>query len=64
MSDFKDEFSLIDPPTSVATPEQYVRLDNAQIKNRDLDTYTESMSGQATDKYLLLAHLEKVNSKG
>ena len=64
MSDFSDEFSLMDPPKGETTPEKYVRLDNTPIQSRDLDTFSEDMSGQATDKYVLLAHLEKVNSKG
>lgn len=63
MMDFKDEF---DPSqlTPQQTPAQYIKLDDAVILPRDLQTYSEDQQALATKKLILLSQIESRLSGG
>jgi putative transposase len=63
MTDFKDEFAP-SQLTPQQTPAQYIKLDDAVILPRDLQTYSEHQQALATKKLTLLSQIESRLSGG
>ena len=59
MANFTDEFDDIDVPIKPETPIQYVKLEDATLIKRDLDTFSEFLREEALDKYKLLSFIYK-----
>jgi putative transposase len=64
VSDFYNEFDEIIAPIKPDTPIQYVKLDDAKITKRDLDTFPDLLKDKAFDKYKLISLIEKENTGG
>lgn len=64
MKDFFDEFDDAIAPIKPDTPIQYVKLDDANITKRDLDTFPDFLKDKALDKYKLISLIEKENISG
>ncbi|WP_022942784.1 Mu transposase C-terminal domain-containing protein [Psychromonas hadalis] len=64
MMDFIDEFDSSIIPIKPETPSQFVRLDDAKLAKRDLDTFPEFLKEKAIDKYKLISLIEKENRGG
>ncbi|GAA5133061.1 Mu transposase C-terminal domain-containing protein [Thalassotalea piscium] len=59
MTDFNDEFDESIIPNKPETPSQYVKLDNANLIKRDLDTFPDFLKEKALDKYKLISFIDK-----
>ncbi len=57
--DFEDEFSASELVKKPDTPIQYVKLEDAALVKRDLDTFPDFLKNKALDKYQLIAFIEK-----
>jgi putative transposase len=64
MADFNDEFDEITVPIKVKAPIQYVKLEDATLIKRDLDTFPDFLKEEALDKYKLLCFIDKENLGG
>ncbi|WP_345889033.1 Mu transposase C-terminal domain-containing protein [Shewanella algae] len=63
MMDFKDEFTQAQG-TKPLPPAQYVRLSEAQLTKRDLDTFPEEIKQNALKRYELINFIERKNTGG
>ncbi|MCE9785962.1 hypothetical protein [Shewanella algae] len=61
--DFKDDFTQVQG-TKPPPPAQYVRLSEAQLTKRDLDTFPEDIKQNALKRYELLNFIERKNTGG
>ncbi|MDN2664160.1 hypothetical protein OW492_12330 [Psychromonas sp. 14N.309.X.WAT.B.A12] len=59
MSDFFDEFSEELIPIKPDTPPQYIKLEDANLVKRDLDTFSNFLKDKAFDKYKLITIIDK-----
>lgn len=59
MKDFEDEFTSTELFKKPETPIQYVKLEDAEIVKRDLDTFPDFLKENALDKYQLISILDK-----
>ena len=59
MADFNDEFDELNVPIKPETSIQYVKLEDAKLIKRDLDTFPDFLKEKALDKYKLLCIIEK-----
>jgi len=59
MIDFYDEFDESIAPNKPKTPIQYVKLEDANLIKRDLDTFPDFLKEQALDKYELISQIDK-----
>ncbi|MGI2171084.1 Mu transposase C-terminal domain-containing protein [Shewanella sp. MF05960] len=64
MMDFEDEFSESELVKKPDTPIQYVKLGDAGLVRRDLDTFPEFLRDKALDKYQLIAFIEETITGG
>uniref|UniRef100_A0A486XMY0 TniA putative transposase n=1 Tax=Rheinheimera sp. BAL341 TaxID=1708203 RepID=A0A486XMY0_9GAMM len=64
MKDFEDEFSATELVKKPAPPTEYVKLEDATLVKRDLDTFPDFLKEEALDKYQLISLLEKRVSRG
>lgn len=64
MSDFFDEFSEELIPIKPDTPPQYIKLEDANLVKRDLDTFSNFLKDKAFDKYKLISIIDKQNTGG
>jgi putative transposase len=64
MTDFDDEFDESIIPVKPDTPAQYIKLENAKLVKRDLDTFSKFLKEKAFDKYKLISFIEKEKSGG
>ncbi|WP_413693843.1 hypothetical protein [Psychromonas sp. KJ10-2] len=64
MSDFFDEFSEELIPIKPDTPPQYIKLEDANLVKRDLDTFSNFLKDKAFDKYKLISIIDKQNPGG
>ncbi|WP_137226024.1 Mu transposase C-terminal domain-containing protein [Shewanella sp. MEBiC00475] len=64
MMDFEDEFSESELVKKPDTPIQYVKLEDAALVKRDLDTFPDFLKNKALDKYQLIAFIEKTITGG
>ena len=64
MSDFVNEFDNSIVPVKPQTPVQYVKLEDANLIKRDLDTFPDFLKDKAFDKYKLISIIEKEISGG
>ena len=64
VNEFFDEFDENTAPIKSATPLQYVKLDDAKITKKDLDTFPDLLKDKAFDRYKLISFIDKENSKG
>nr|WP_193988258.1 Mu transposase C-terminal domain-containing protein [Lelliottia steviae] len=64
MTDFFDEFDESLVPLKPQTPSQYVKLDDANLVKRDLDTFTDDLKNQALQRYKLISFIDKKLSRG
>ncbi|WP_258405435.1 Mu transposase C-terminal domain-containing protein [Shewanella sp. FJAT-52076] len=61
--DFKDEFTQVQG-AKPHPPAQYVRLSEAQLTKRDLETFPEEIKQNALKRYELLNFIERKNTGG
>lgn len=59
MIDFENEFNESELVSKPDTPTQYVKLGDAELVKRDLDTFPDFLKDNALDKYQLIAFIEK-----
>ena len=64
MTDFFNEFDESLAPLKPQTPTQYVKLDDANLIKRDLDTFTVALKNQALQRYKLISSIDKKLSRG
>ena len=64
MTDFFNEFDESLAPLKPQTPTQYVKLDDANLTQRDLDTFTDALKNQALQRYKLISTIDKKLSRG
>jgi putative transposase len=64
MKDFEDEFIESTTKIKVVTPIEYVRLNDAKLIKRDLETFSDLLKSNALDKYKILSFLEKKVTHG
>ncbi|MEI8664571.1 hypothetical protein P4S81_06055 [Pseudoalteromonas sp. B28] len=59
MADFNDEFDELNVPVKPEIPIQYVKLEDAELIERDLGAFADFLKEKALDKYKLLSIIEK-----
>lgn len=59
MKNFEDEFIYPTIANKAVATSEYVKLDEAELINRDLDTFPDSLKENALHKYQLISVLEK-----
>jgi putative transposase len=59
LKDFEDEFTNSTIANKAVAPSEYVKLDDAKLLNRDLDTFPDFLKNNALHKYQLIAVLDK-----
>lgn len=64
MIDFEDEFSSTELAIKPETRIEYVKLEDAKLVKRDLDTFSNSLKENALNKYQIIAYIEKEISGG
>ncbi|ASM52740.1 putative transposase [Pseudoalteromonas nigrifaciens] len=64
MTDFFNEFDESLAPLKPQTPTQYVKLDDANLIKRDLDTFNDALKSQALQRYKLISSIDKKLSRG
>ncbi len=64
VNDFYDEFDELEVPIKPSTPSEYVKLEDANVIKRDIDTFSDSLKENALDKYKLISFIEKENTGG
>ena len=64
MTDFFNEFDGSLTPLKPQTPKQYVKLDDANLIKRDLDTFPDTFKNQALQRYKLISSIDKKLSRG
>ena len=63
-ANFTDEFDELNVPSKPETPIQYVKLEDATLIKRDLDTFSDFLKEEALDKYKLISFIDKEISGG
>ena len=64
MTDFNDEFDGSIVPNKPKTPIQYIRLEDANLIKRDLDTFPEVLKNNTLDKYKIISYIAKELTEG
>ena len=64
MTDFFNEFDESLAPLKPQTPTQYVKLDDANLIKRDLDTFNDALKSHALQRYKLISSIDKKLSRG
>lgn len=59
LKDFEDEFTNSTIANKPVAPSEYIKLDDAKLVNRDLDTFPDFLKENALHKYRLISVLEK-----
>lgn len=59
MKDFEDEFASFSISDKAVAPLEYIRLEDAELINRDLDTFADFLKENALHKYQIISVLEK-----
>lgn len=64
LKDFEDEFAHSRIANKAVAPNEYVKLEDAKLINRDLDTFPDFLKGNALHKYQIISVLEKKITHG
>ena len=64
MTDFFDEFNESLAPLKPQTPTRYLKLDDANLIKRDLDTFSNTLKNEALQRYKLIISIDKKLSAG
>ena len=59
LKDFEDEFASFSISDKAVAPLEYIKLEDAELINRDLDTFTDFLKENALHKYQIISVLEK-----